>query len=532
MGIVFQKDKRSGIEYAYDNVSYWDKEKKQSRSKRSLIGRVNEAGEIVPTDGRCRRDKNNLKRTRKRGPVPITQIKRVFYGATYLFDEIVEKIGLSNDLRVCFPSDYKAILSMAYYLMLGENRAMMNFNYWAREHIHPHEADISSQESSRILAQISDEQVRHFIELQWKRRSEDEYWAYDSTSISSYSTTIKQVKYGKNKESDPLPQINILLLYGEKTGLPFYYRKLSGNIPDVKTVNTLVKELDTIGKGKAKFVMDRGFYSKKNIDQLFQYHHKFIVAASTRLSFVKKRIDELGEKIRDYEKHDPVYGLGVSSTTIEWDYAQERPYKKDILTDKRRMYLHLYYNVQKAADDELALNDKIDKLKEELVSGNTVDSHEKMYQRYFTIRKTRGGQTIKVNEEAIREEKLDHGYFSLISNEIKDPIIALCLYRSKDVVEKAFCNIKERLNCRRFLTSSEASLNGKLFVVFVGLIILSYIHTKMQKNGLYRTYTLEQVLLELDGIEGFIEPGRAPIIGEILERQRKLYNVFDVTPPQ
>lgn len=53
---------------------------------------------------------------------------------------------------------------------------------------------------------------------------------------------------------------------------------------------------------------------------------------------------------------------------------------------------------------------------------------------------------------------------------------------------------KERLNCRRFLTSSEASLNGKLFVVFVGLIILSYIHTKMQKNGLYRTYTLEQRL--------------------------------------
>ena len=108
----------------------------------------------------------------------------------------------------------------------------------------------------------------------------------------------------------------------------------------------------------------------------------------------------------------------------------------------------------------------------------------------------------------------------------------LCLYRNKDVVEKAFCNIKDRLNCRRFLTSSEASLNGKMFVVFIGLIILSYIHNKMQKNGLYKSYTLEQVLLELDGIEGFIEPGRALIIGEILERQRKLYNVFDVTPPQ
>ena len=30
--IVFQKDKRSGITYAYESVSYWDKGKKQSRA--------------------------------------------------------------------------------------------------------------------------------------------------------------------------------------------------------------------------------------------------------------------------------------------------------------------------------------------------------------------------------------------------------------------------------------------------------------------------------------------------------------------
>ena len=56
MGIVYQKDKRSGITYAYESKAYWDKEKKQSRAKRTLIGRVDEAtGEIVPTDGRVRR---------------------------------------------------------------------------------------------------------------------------------------------------------------------------------------------------------------------------------------------------------------------------------------------------------------------------------------------------------------------------------------------------------------------------------------------------------------------------------------------
>jgi len=54
MSIVRQTDKRSGITYAYESKAYWDKEKKQSRSKRTLIGRVDPlTGEITKTDGRC-----------------------------------------------------------------------------------------------------------------------------------------------------------------------------------------------------------------------------------------------------------------------------------------------------------------------------------------------------------------------------------------------------------------------------------------------------------------------------------------------
>lgn len=58
MAIIHQHDKRSGITYAYESLSYWDKEKKQSRAKRTLIGRVDPvSGETTPTDGRCKKDK-------------------------------------------------------------------------------------------------------------------------------------------------------------------------------------------------------------------------------------------------------------------------------------------------------------------------------------------------------------------------------------------------------------------------------------------------------------------------------------------
>lgn len=59
MAIIFQHDKRSGITYAYDSKSYYDKTTKFSRAKRTLIGRVDPAsGEIVPTDGRNKRKKD------------------------------------------------------------------------------------------------------------------------------------------------------------------------------------------------------------------------------------------------------------------------------------------------------------------------------------------------------------------------------------------------------------------------------------------------------------------------------------------
>jgi transposase len=80
---------------------------------------------------------------------------------------------------------------------------------------------------------------------------------------------------------------------------------------------------------------------------------------------------------------------------------------------------------------------------------------------------------------------LNSGYFVLLSNEIKDPIDALRTYRSRDVIEKAFGNLKERLNMRRESVASEENLEGKLFIQFVVLIYLSYIKKAMDENDLY-----------------------------------------------
>ncbi len=56
MAIIKQYHKDTDTTYVYESTSYWDPEKKQARSTRKCIGRVDpETGEIIPTGKRGRK---------------------------------------------------------------------------------------------------------------------------------------------------------------------------------------------------------------------------------------------------------------------------------------------------------------------------------------------------------------------------------------------------------------------------------------------------------------------------------------------
>lgn len=73
MSIVRLKDKRSGTIYVYESESYWDKEKKQPRSRRKLIGKLDEeTGEIIPTGKSGRKKGDGQKQEGNGTQEPIT----------------------------------------------------------------------------------------------------------------------------------------------------------------------------------------------------------------------------------------------------------------------------------------------------------------------------------------------------------------------------------------------------------------------------------------------------------------------------
>jgi len=290
--------------------------------------------------------------------------------------------------------------------------------------------------------------------------------------------------------------------------------------------------LDTLGFSKVKLVMDRGFYSEDNINALFKDHVKFLIAGKISLSFMKSNLEGSYDNFRSFEHYNETYELYCRTVETQWQYTQYRPYKKETLKESRRIYVHYYYNIDKAAEEEKAFDRNLMNLRRELESGKRISEHENQYKKYFDVNTTpKRGTKTTVKKEMVLQAKRYFGFFVLLTNETMSAATALEIYRNKDLVEKAFGNLKERLNLRRTLVSSEQSLDGKLFIEFVALIYLSYLKKQMQDTDLFKSYTLQGALDKLDVIECFEVPGQKLRVGKLLEKQRVIYKCLGVDPP-
>jgi len=229
-----------------------------------------------------------------------------------------------------------------------------------------------------------------------------------------------------------------------------------GNVSDVSTIKKLLGDLAFLSFDKVMLVMDRGFYSEDNINALYQHHYKFLIAVKKSLGMVQTVLDEVRESMRSRTNYDSNFKINFHSRTVDWAYRESKKRSGVVETGTRRLYLHLYFNDQRAVDDKAAFNALLDSLEEELRTGIHDPEHEKLYRKYYDVTTTPvRGISIVPKQDAIHLAERDYGYFVLISNDIKDSLEALKLYRSKNLIEKAFGNLKERLNMRRTSVSSE-----------------------------------------------------------------------------
>jgi hypothetical protein len=79
------------------------------------------------------------------------------------------------------------------------------------------------------------------------------------------------------------------------------------------------------------------------------------------------------------------------------------------------------------------------------------------------------------------------------------------------------------LDMKRLNVSSNLSFNGKLFIEFLALKYISFLHKAMLDAHLYTKYTIRELLDCPEIIERFDRAGYDPQTGEVMDKQ---VNVF------
>lgn len=505
---VHQVNKKTGLTYVYEATSVWDKEKKQPRNKQICIGKLDpKTGEFIPS--------RRLNPEQAAVRDPAVTATAVVVGHSLILDKITSELGLNKVLKASFPETYEQILSMAYYIT-SRGGPLSHLSIWSRNHAHPFGKELTSQRISEILRILGHDGQKTFFKI-WGKKVVDnnDYLCYDITSISSYGELNEYLKYGYNRDEEGLRQINLAILFSQKSKLPVYYNRLPGNISDVTTLHHLLKTLSYIGATRLHFVLDRGFYSQKNVDELLTKRHRFILAVPIQRKWVQNIIDEVRESIQDPQNYKKI------DDEILYVHTRLYPWGKE----RRRTYVHLYYNAHAASEATDRFTEELLGYKEELEKGLQVKDHEDAYRTFFTIKETPiRGLRVLFNNEAIKRYRNRYaGFHILLTNDIKDPVEALKVYRNKDSIEKCFDDLKNQLDMKRLRIHTSPAMDGRLFVQFIALIYMSALRKKMRETRLIERYTVRELLMEVETLTKVRYSGKyGHILTEVTKPQKEI----------
>ncbi len=194
-----------------------------------------------------------------------------------------------------------------------------------------------------------------------------------------------------------------------------------------------------------------------------------------------------------------------------------------------RFYAHVYYDSYKAAADEKAFDHTLQCCYEELINGKHNKEHKNYYDQFFFIKETMI-RSIKVefNGDAISEYKRNHvGCFVLAGNDIKDKAKALEVYRAKDAVEKCFDDLKNDLDMKRIRMHTKETMEGRIFIQFIALLITTRLKEVMNEAGWFKDYDLQEIIDEMKSMrEVKVDGTRKKYSTEPTPLQREIIKLY------
>ncbi len=256
-----------GKYYLYMAKGIWDKERKRSVKKTTLLGSIDENGKF--------REK---------------KAKRIFsstmvyeYGNSQLVWNLIQDIYTIMENhpyrdQVMAMAIVKAIDPMPLRLVSSRFQKL----YLSRKM----KPDLDPEELSRILGYIG----QHFPDLYDMFRKIMEPGGllfYDMTSIISYSKNLKLAEKGYNAENEHENQITVIMAFSIRSWIPVAVDVFYGSVKDIKSLKYFI---DRFKDNDIGFIMDRGLFSEDVIKNLRKMKMHYLVPLRRNSNLVPNKV--------------------------------------------------------------------------------------------------------------------------------------------------------------------------------------------------------------------------------------------------
>ena len=547
--LIRHLNKKTNVVYLYWGHSTYVAGMKFPKVEKKCIGKIDSKGEFEPNKTFLALPAEQQMETGlvdepylspyARGAVDTYEVK--MFGFIALLETAAKESGVWQSLKKVFPGDWQQQLAIVEVMMSYPDRAL-----YRPKHFHDvcwHTlVDMPTEYSiTKALEAVDPEAMQRFFndfeKRTKKKRTEKNpleeliVCALDTTSISTFSAMLEAAKYGKNKEHDDTAQVNLLMICDDATGVPLYFRSLPGNYSDKNVLETTVKELKSAEFRKGTIVvMDRGFYSMDNVTMLLRSNFRFLVGLPLTAGYYRDAIREASDTILDTDNYCSLQGKYAWSKTIGIDAP-----RRGRGPNRYEVGLYLFLDPQKLAGDRDKLVRTFAACKTDLESDPGLYKKGSFFEKYYVLERNGEGMVTRVdnNTEAQRDKMKECGFFGYLGPAGFTHGRVLELTKNRDYIEKDYEGYKSRM--RRPRHSLEEHLEGKIFLVYVAVILEMWIRRKMDEYVLYDSYTFQDVRDEVFSAKWRKPKGKVFSEGSWCElplEVQKLFCIFGVLKPE
>jgi transposase len=241
-------------------------------------------------------------------------------------------------------------------------------------------------------------------------------------------------------------EIKLLYVIDRLTSLPVFFRYIPGNIIDVTTLQTTLKELNHYNISINHLIADAGYCSHKNIQGMLDSNIPFLTRLSPTWGIYKELVNQ------KYKQ------LHLVSTGFRFNDRIVHCCREKITYNGSAIYAYIFLDAnrnRKQAGD---------------------------FEKKIIYEKKLGREYSKQECKDFQKKLLTMGIFTLISPKKMLPEEVLPLYYTRQKIEQLFDIGKNQYNLIPLRVHSTEAIKGHLLLCF--MVLISYILSKEALNSL------------------------------------------------